>query len=278
MVDLLAIGRLDEGDRAGLGGAQCRSPNLALVCAGDGKDPTLVEVSLFGVGEPPLLGAIAEGLVEEAVDLAPRRLHVDADAVQLRGGVAPDAALGVKHGLNLPDDVRVLLNCPQHAAQPGEGPVAALQGADDVIDQPRALQHPHEAGLGQGRPRHFEQLDLGADFLEDQSGEGVAFHPDAAQFIGGLKGFDDGRAVCGGGEVPGAALRTFGLAQGLQQPLDLEEPQVLHRLGIEGHPSLDRARGPLRSGHGERSSMRGPPRGPGSVHPPNARRVGGETR
>jgi len=235
VVDLLAFGGFDEGHRSGLGRAQSRAPDLALVGAGDGQNPTAIEVAFFRVGQPALLGAAADRLVEEPVHLATRGLHVDADAAELRRGVVAHPALRVEDGFNFLDNLRVFLHGAQHPAQSGEGPLAAVQRADDVVDQPGALQHAHEPGLGEGRAGDFQQLDLSFDLLEDQGGKTVSFDPDPAQFVGRVEGLHHGRSVRAGRQITGPPLGTFRLAEAGQALPDLIEPEVLGRLGIKGH-------------------------------------------
>ena len=184
VIDLLAFGGFDEGHRPGLGGAEGRAPDLALVGAGDGQDPTAIEVALFRVGQPALLGAVAHGFVEQPVDLAPGGLHVDSDAPEFGGGVVAYATFRVEDGFDFLDDLLVFLHCAQHPAQSGEGPFAAIQRADDVVDESGALQHTHESSLGEGRAGDLEELDLSLDFLEDQRGKTVSFNPDPPQFVG----------------------------------------------------------------------------------------------
>ena len=126
VVDLLAFGGFDEGHRSGLGRAQGRAPHLALVGAGNGQNPTAIEVAFFRVGQPALFGAAAHRLVEESVDLTTGGLHVNPDATELGRGVVAHPALRVEDGFDLLDDLRVFLDRAEHPAQSREGPLAAV--------------------------------------------------------------------------------------------------------------------------------------------------------
>ena len=174
-----------------------------------------------------MLGATAHRLVEEPVHLTTGGLHVDPDAAELGRGVVAHPALRIEDGFDLLDDLRVFLHRAEHPAQSGEGPLAAVQRADDVVDEPGALQHAHEPGLGEGRAGDFEQLDLSLDFLEDQGGKTVSFDPDPAQFVGRVEGLHHGGTVGAGRQVTGPSLGTFRLAEAGQALPNLIEPQVL---------------------------------------------------
>ncbi len=57
VVDLMAICGFDEGHRAGFGCAQCTSPHLPFVGAGNGQNPPVIQIAFLGVGQPVLLGS-----------------------------------------------------------------------------------------------------------------------------------------------------------------------------------------------------------------------------